>query len=91
MLQHRHEKPFEEWTKVDWDAEYQKRTMLFVLYEAILKEESPDGELIFETAADQERYEKYKRRHEEFLIIHRNAVRVSCGKPPGDTPHPTTS
>ena len=102
MSDKRHDKPKEQWTKIDWDAEYQHRTMMFLLYEAILREQgrapSTNGDFLFESVApgdflfesvdQKESYQDIKNSYENFLIVHRDAVREILGKPPGDTPHP---
>ena len=86
MSDKRHDKPKELWTKIDWDAEYQHRTMMFLLYEAVLREQGRDksinGDFLFESVDDKERYQDIKNSYEKFLIVHRDAVRKLLGKPP---------
>lgn len=78
MSGNRHDKPKELWSKVDWDAEYQHRTMMFLLYEAILREQGrdkiPNADFLFESVDDKERYQDVKNLYEKFLEVHRDAV-----------------
>ena len=74
-------------TKQDWDAEWQERTLHYLLLQAIRNEAKE--QLIEETLRDTD-YEGYKKRYFAFLDDRSEALKKLKATPGGESPLPDT-